>query len=124
VPVAGAEQNSKGDYQAHGGFFPVFCQVSQIQQELIYSLNPRAWKYEAKFKEWGFRKYLKKSDWRDIDHHLMTKRKLGEDVDVFINHDVDISIPPKRLRRGILRSQDRSATLPSESTELGTFQLD
>jgi hypothetical protein len=101
--VARGEQNIRASHGVYGGFSQFSRRVSAVYTiEGSRLTRQRKWVYEAKFREWNFRKKLWGADWRIIGD-ILKKRKLEDkDSDVF---DHGILIPPKKVQKEIVRKR-------------------
>jgi hypothetical protein len=57
--------------------------------------------YERHFKEWRFRKHLKKEEWAAIEHRLLKRKRACKESVVYVD---EILLPTKKIRKEISRN--------------------
>ncbi|KAF8856063.1 ankyrin, partial [Acephala macrosclerotiorum] len=80
-------------------------EVREVMAE-SYDFKATESQYEHIFREWGFAKNLKGSDWIAIGHHTSKRKREGKENEVLYK---DVVFPPKKVRKEILRNQRASS---------------
>jgi Clr5 domain len=67
----------------------------------LTDITLRKSQYERHFKEWRFRKHLKKEEWAAVEHRLLKRKRARKESVVYVD---GILLPPKKLRKEISRN--------------------
>jgi Clr5 domain len=67
----------------------------------LTDITLRKSQYERHFKEWRFRKHLKKEEWAAVEHRLLKRKRALKESVVYVD---GILLPPKKLRKEISRN--------------------